>query len=158
MTTEIFSAEQFEAALPKHRKTNEILWRSLGFKNGEMAYLVTIPGFHANIEIRSSIGTMGYARAAGEDSIRAWLVDSMGNSLGSKTQKYVTRVAGWDRRMLVMLRALAHVGRHVKPCPVCSDLTKVFKVKKEGPNKGRYFVACKDACKQFSWIQPGKGN
>lgn len=152
MATESFTVEQFEKALPRHKVTNAPLWVSLGFKNGEYTYQVILPEMTPRIEVRSSIGINGVARGTGQDSIRAWIVDAEGNPLGSKIQKYVTRVSGWDRRLLSVLRDLAHTMKQIKPCPKCSKLMGVFKVKKEGPNKGRLFSSCSKECNQFTWL------
>lgn len=144
-----FSKSEFEAALPIHNKTGEPLWESLGLKDGEYTYRVNIPGALGCIEVRSSVSMSGLAASSGEDSIRCWLTDHHSNPLGSKVQKYVTRVPGWNTRMTKVLRELAHMAKRVQPCKTCSKPMGIFKVKKDGPNKGRYFTKC---CSNFGWI------
>jgi len=151
MATEVFSINKFENALPRHKVTGETLWVALGMVSGEYTYRVRVSDL-VNIEIRSSVGFNGYARSTGEDSIRAWLVDPKGNPLGSKVQSYVTRVKGWDVRLITMLRELVRRGRQVTPCPVCGKTMGIYKVKKDGPTKGKLFVRCTDDCKQFRWV------
>lgn len=68
-----------------------------------------------------------------------FLVDKSNNFLGSKISKYTTRVKGWEGRMkgiirkLILLRNEAGNDNIGNPVPV-------WKCKKEGPNKGRFFV------------------
>lgn len=137
-----FTKEQFEKALPVHKVTGQPLWESRGLENGEFVYYLPIDPM-AGILVRSSIDGSGYAAATGEDSIRAWLVKPDGSPLGSKVSKWTTRVAGWDERLKIVLRTLW--GWRVKAgnCPKCMQPLPVFKVKKEGPNRGRVFANCK---------------
>src|SRR5262249_31086747 len=38
------------------------------------------------------------------------------------------------------------------PCPECGKARRALRVKKEGPNQGRLFLACSDrACDSFEW-------
>lgn len=151
MTTECFMREHFEMALPNHRDTGERLWTSLGLEEGEYSYLIPITD-DVSIKVRSSVDSTGYAKPAGEDSIRAWLVGIDGKPLGSKIQAYVTRAPGWNTRMLEVLRELARRAKRIDHCPCCGKPMGIFKVKKEGANKGRLFLSCSDACKQFKWV------
>lgn len=148
-----FSKEAFEAALPKSKICGTRLWRPLGIQQGEECYVIFGISMLVNIMVRSSIDASGFAAAAGEDSIRAWLVDPEGMPVGSKIQAYVTRVVGWEDRLLKMLRQLARRAIQIDPCPVCKAPMGIFQVKKPGPNKGKLFIGCKPACKQFKWVK-----
>jgi hypothetical protein len=151
MATELFTKDEFETrALPLHRTTKEKLWKELGIVQGEYAYSIQIDS-KTNIHIRSSIGSSGVCASNGDDSIRAWLTDSEGNPLGSKVSKYTTRISGWDARTKNVLRTLWGWRIKAGDCPMCGKPKKIFKVKKEGPNKGRVFAQC-DEHKGFTWL------
>lgn len=136
-----FTKEQFEAALPKHKETGEALAESAGLVNGEETYRMTVrDGVH--IMIRSSVRPNGIAAETGKDSIRAWLVNDENGPLGSKIQSHVTRVSGWDERLNKILRELWKRGQGIIDCPVCGKPQGVWKVKKDGANKGRLFGKC----------------
>lgn len=136
-----FTREQFEAALPK---TVEVA--HLGLQKGEYSYLLPVTGTPFGIMVRSSVDSTGVTRAVGKDSIRCWIVrvDGVwkGHPWGSKLSQYVTRVAGWQERMLHTLRELWKMCLAIERCPMCGEWMKVFRVKKEGLNKGRTFIKC----------------
>jgi hypothetical protein len=74
--------------------------------------------------------------------------------MGNKVQSYVTRVHGWQDRMTVVLRELWTRALAAGDCPHCEKPLSIFKVKKEGKNKGRLFVKCWD-CRDhetFRWL------
>jgi hypothetical protein len=147
---DVFTRQRFEAALPVHNRTGVALWKGMGLVNGEYCYVVAVqPG--VLIYVRSSVGPSGYAAESGEDSIRCWIAsDETGTPLGSKMSRWVTRVPGWEDRLKELLRALWTIAAQLKPCPVCGETMKAFRVKKEGPNKGRWFTKC---CGGFdSWL------
>jgi hypothetical protein len=151
-----FTIEQFENALPVNKKTGEKMWESLGLMNGEYTFLVPIHEF-ASILIRSSIDRSGVSADSGEDSIRPLLVDPKTyQPVGSKLSVYITRVNGWETRLTDQLRKLFQLGRKVKSCP-CGGTVKILKVKKDGPNKGRFFSSCSADfnCKltPFEWLE-----
>jgi hypothetical protein len=148
-----FSKEQFEAALPKHKETQKPLWRGLGLQGGEYAYSIEVkPG--VEVWVRSSVRANGQAALVAEDSIRAWLASPDGSSLGSKDQRWITRVNGWQTRMTDVLRKLYKRGLELGPCPTCGcKTTLAMKVVKEGPNKGRYFQMCSSKQCPHSWIK-----
>lgn len=158
MATEQFSVSEFESALPSHNKTGAKLWTSLGHVKGEMCYQIDFGKPNVKIFIRSSIDSSGFAASAGQDSIRAWLTDDDGNPLGMKVQAYVTRVKGWQERLLAMLRKLAKIGTHLNPCPVCGEMLRMSLGK--GANKGKVGVSCWKKNSdgtfanhvQFSWV------
>lgn len=150
MAVETFSKADFEAALPVAKKDGSKLWVSTGLLQGEHTYSIPVNDSCA-ITIRSSVKSSGYSAECGKDSIRAWLSDSEGRPVGSKVQSHVTRTSGWDSRMVTMLRKLYSMGQHVNYCSGCKELVKIFKVKKEGANKGRLFTKC-DCPDSFTWI------
>ncbi|HUW11965.1 MAG TPA: UvrD-helicase domain-containing protein, partial [Anaerolineae bacterium] len=110
MSTERFTTEQFEAALPVDSTTGEKLWESLGMVQGERAYAVAVKGTNKRIIIRSSIGVSGVAASSGQDSIRLWAeyyypkADEWFSL--AKLDAWTTRVSGWERRMTEKLREL----------------------------------------------------
>ncbi len=135
--TDVFSKSQFESALPN---TDKFQWKYEGFIQNEHCYSIPAdPNGKSKVFIRSSIGSNGFAALTGEDSIRVFLVDKDGNSLGSKISKWTTRVKGWEDRLkkvikeLILLRSRAGDDSAGNPLPI-------FKCGKEGPNKGRFFV------------------
>ncbi len=151
MATELFTKEEFETrALPVHKQTQERLWKELGLIQGEYAYSIAIDP-HTNIHLRSSIDSSGICATTGENSIRAWLTDSEGNNLGSKVSKWTTRQPGWDVRTKDVLRTLWGWRKKAGDCPMCGNPKKIFKVKKDGPNKGRVFAKC-DEHEGFTWL------
>jgi len=165
MGVEIFSREEFEAALPVHSVTKEPLWVSLGLIEGEYAYLV-VPNSDRpyGVEVRSSVKQHGTSAGTGEDSIRCWPVKWEGigegqlrlHQYGSKATRWITRVPGWQERLTNNLRFLSRVLNSVRPCHKCGVDCVPFKVKKEdSPNKGRHFCTCKNPnCKwpDYYWL------
>lgn len=156
MAVEIFSREQFEQALPCHCKTQEKLWQPCGVNNGEFTYIVRpFPNLPYGIEVRSSVKADGFSADTGEDSIRCWIVTNEGKPFGSKISKYTTRIPGWENRLINILRTLAKMIQQIAPCNTCGQPCPPFKVKRDGPNKGRLFSKCtnKDCAKpKFTWI------
>ena len=159
MAVDIFTKQDFEEALPVHKDTGEPLCTSLGLVQNEYCY--TLHPFKQKdfkIFIRSSIGHSGISAQTGDDSIRCYIVlEHDGNFIpwGNKSQNYVTRVKGWQRRMVDTLRLLAgQIQKIPDACPTCKKTltVKPFIVKKEGPNKGRRFLKCSE-CSYFQWIQ-----
>lgn len=146
-----FTKKEFEAALPRNKETGEPMWDHIGIIQGEHAYQIKIDSDSA-IEIRSSVSGSGVSAASGKDSIRAWLVGSDGLPLGSKVSKYTTRRPGWEARTKEVLRTLWRWRKSAGNCESCGGPKKIFKVKKEGANKGRVFCSC-DVCKLgFRWL------
>lgn len=156
MTTERFATKDFEEALDWIAGQVECKWSSAGMFGGEHHYTIDVKTLRHNagkvvVRINSSIGVSGYADGTGENSIRAWLTDGFGNPLGSKIQKYITRVAGWQDRLLVVIDKLVARGMTIEFCNECASIEKIFQVKKEGKNHGRLFIKCE--CEgSFSWL------
>lgn len=147
-----FTREQFEQALPK---VDGHAVCSLGVMQNEYAYVLPVTDV-LGIHIRSSVGSAGISASTGEDSIRCWIVRlDTGEAWGNKVAKYVTRVPGWQERLLRTLRKLWKMARAVHACPRCDQLMHVF-ICKQGANKGRVFLKCvNDRCprKTFEWVE-----
>jgi len=160
MPVDTFTREQFEAALPRNKQTQAQLWKADGLVDGEYEYTVRISE-HVVIKIRSSVKYNGVSGECGKDSIRLWLADpTTGKPMGNKLNRHTTRVNGWQLRMTEALRELWRMGSKVTVCPTCGKaVVKVFKVKKDGPNKGRTFLKCmvepkvgEQKCDYFEWL------
>lgn len=146
MPVEIFTQAEFESkALPTSKTSGEKLWKYAGLQNGEHTYLVPVSGVeNIAIEVRSSVHSNGVSAETGADSIRCWIVDTLsGKPWGSKVSRWTTRLPGWGERTLNVIRELYRMAQHITNCPKCGKgRLKVFKVKKEGPNKGKVFLSC----------------
>lgn len=172
MPIDRFTQEEFENALPKSKSTSAPLWKYVGSVSGELEYIIPISRKDKDlirIKIRSSINpTTRTAANSGEDSIRMWLeggdsfVTSNGfketyESLGKLKGRWVTRVSGWDVRLIKGLRELYSLGRAINRCDECENWKQLRTVKKDGANKGRVFMLC-PGCeravgnKYFQWI------
>jgi len=150
-----FDRVAFEAALPCIGCIGKVnkLWNYMGIQDGEHVYTVPVrPG--VLIFIRSSIRTDGLAAESAKDSIRCWLAsDGKGTPLGSKDSHWITRVKGWPDRLTNTLRKLWRLGHQLEKCPKCGAQLLALKVKKEGPNKGRWFAACPNCENGFhKWL------
>lgn len=154
MPVEIFSLDDFRNALPCHKTTGAPLWSEVGLLQGEYCFLVKPFASPFAILVRSSVGSSGQSADTGEDSIRAYIVDSATlKNWGGKVSRWTTRLPGWQERMTEkVLRPLAIMLKNIVPCSHCGEMVKPFKVKKEGPNKGRLFVTCKNpVCTSPDW-------
>lgn len=146
MSVDIFSKEQFEAALPTQAR-----WEHVGLMGGEHTYLMTINA-DIFIMIRSSVGHNGWSADTGEDSIRAWLVDKDGKPLGNKVQKYITRVNGWESRLIDNLRTLWGWAEWAGYCPDCKEPMCIFK-STQPRSKGKLFKKCCKCQNHFEWME-----
>jgi hypothetical protein len=124
-----FTREQFEAALPINKHTGKTMWVGNGVQSGEYTYTIPIDG-QVSIFVRSSVRSYGVSALSGEDSIRAWLVTSDGNPLGSKVSRWITRVKGWDKRMADTLRTLWGWRKAAGNCS-CGRPMGIFVTKKK---------------------------
>lgn len=148
MATEKFTKTDFEVCLANVRSLRG--FECLGLKGGEFRYFATVSG-HVHVYVNSSVGADGFAADEGENSIRVWLTDYNGNPLGSKVQRWVTRVSGWQDRLLAVIEKVVAMGKALQLCPRCNTVEKVFIVKKEGKNKGRLFTKC-ECDHSFTWL------
>jgi hypothetical protein len=130
-------------------------------RQGEHAYHITLPKNNVAIEVRSSVRENNQSAATGKDSIRCWLIDSVtGQPMGSKITRWTTRLPGWGDRTKEVIRQLWTMGSKIVPCPTCKcqdanvdSRLRCFKVKKDGPNKGRLFLRCNiEGCRHFEWL------
>ncbi len=146
-----FSKDEFEKALPVAGGLP--LWRPLGLRAGEHCYGVPVkPG--VLIHIRSSVGPDGHAADTAKDSIRCWLsADEGGKPLGSKDSRWIARTNGWQRRLTETLRTLWRMGRQLDACPECGRTMLALKVKRDGPNVGRWFAKCMDCNRDGGWLK-----
>lgn len=148
-----FDKATFEAALPLAEGINQPLWRCLGMNKGEYCYLMQVkPG--VCIYIRSTVQMDGLAADVAKDSIRCWLAkDESGESLGSKEARWIARTKGWDQRLIETLRMLWRIGRKLGKCAKCGAQMLAIKVKKPGPNQGRWFSKCPKCVNGFGdWL------
>ena len=138
MTTENFTKAQFENALPENRHTGELLWDVYGLQEGEFTYGIHLAN-NVVIMIRSSVKADGFAASTGKDSIRLWFTKG-GKPHGSKLGCYITRVKGWQDRLLIQLRLMYKRGMSLNYCEVCGEPKAMFKATKDG----HLFQACPD--------------
>ena len=151
MTIDRFSKETFDAFAEEKGIEHS------GFRHGEHVYMLNLSEW-ARVEIRSSLGMDGYAKADSDDSIRAWLVyykpDWKTGKIGwypalTKDQaktiglaRWVTRKEGWQSRLSAHLEKLKEmtVKRPVEMCPKCGKAPAVYVVKKRNGNFMRPFA------------------
>lgn len=153
MTTDRFTVKEFETALASALKDEGLSFINKGVVAGEYRFKVTVKKLaqaDIDIEIASSITASGVADSAGDNSIRLWL-SSDGLPIGSKIQRWVTRIPGWQQRMKDQIERLVDMGNAVNFCKKCNSMEKIFIVKKDGPNKGRLFIRC-NCVNKFEWL------
>lgn len=155
MPTEIFTIKEFEDALPCHKDTQDPLWlRCSDFS--EYSYILPVKP-EVDILITSSIRRgMQECDGTGENSIRCWLVDSVTRApMGPKTQRWIARTRNWRTNLHDNLHELYRIGLKLGPCKRCKGVgvVKMFKVKKEGPTKGKLFLSCSTKNCVFEWVE-----
>ena len=152
MSVETFNRAQFEAALPKDKATGLPLWRHMGFVKGEHVYALDVaPRIH--ILIRSSIGDTGVSAPSGEDSIRLWLAEiGSERPLMGKITRWVTRVPGWQGRLVEQARTLYKLGRKLKQHP-CGAVPVIRRTKQKRDDGKTYFTKCVECDKFIEWIE-----
>ena len=154
MSIDVFDQERFQTALTDALKGKDLNWQEVGFQGGDLHFVIPLQAFNeidnfVAIEVNSSIQKNGLSAGIGEDSIRAWIADGDGKPLGSKVQRWVTRMPGWETRLADVLDKLIGMGQQINVCPTCGEIEKIFIVKKDGPNKDRTFKKC---CDVFVWL------
>lgn len=113
---ERFTKEEFEEALSRHAGEWECV-----FDRGEYRYSSKF-GDNAVIFVSSSIGSDGHAKPKGEDSIRVYAM-YRGKYL-SKTQRWVTRISGWENRLGKAIRETRNTITdldYAPRCPACGS-------------------------------------
>lgn len=146
MTTEVFTRTYFRSVLPTNTKQY--------FEYGEWVFEIPI-GKDISIKIRSSINEYGYADETGENSIRLILYDPSREACLAKLQFYITRVPGWEERLISKIEKLKKLSKEAGYCPSCHVPKHVFVVKKHGPNYGRIFAKCTKCDAYFVWLEKG---
>jgi len=157
MTTDVFSKAEFEDALPIDKDTNKPLWKELGFNKGEYVYLVTVDNDNNNrtgVLVRSSVKANGFSAAAGEDSIRLYLMNiETKKPLAEKVDAWTQRTKGWEKRMIQKIRKLYKKGLKMLNCPKCNGVM----LERDG-KFGKFFgcsnyPACKHTAKDRAEIE-----
>lgn len=146
-----FSKEEFEQALPK--EGNRQFWEYIGTCGHEYIYAIPVGSKKLRpddlqIRIHSSVNVAtNIADDTGQNSIRCYLYSpKYDRPIGNSECDWVTRVSGWEGRMLKLLRLLYKRALQSKRCPKCSGFMVWFKAKTK-KNKGRIFYKCQNpAC------------
>lgn len=156
MSTERFSLTDFEDALPKHKETREPLWLYAGFVDGEETFTMEVKN-GVLLYIRSSIKDDGYAAPTAKDSIRIStvmadtqepLVDKK-----AKVQRWCARTKRWRENLERVLREEWKMAMRLGPCPCGKGMRRLFRVRKDGPSKGKLFIKCSADCRGgFEWV------
>lgn len=136
MTTIRFSHEEFEEVLAQALDKQGLAFENDGYRGSELRYHILVrKSEHAEItvEIASSIGRDGFADGAGQNSIRLWIMGE-NKPLAEKTQKYVTRVAGWERRLTEVLNETLDIAKAIPLCVKCGA-----PMKKRASAKGEFW-------------------
>lgn len=155
MPVEIFSKQQFEDSLPKLKGTDKPAWKCAGLVHGEWVYLIPLGDKKiAHLLVRSSVDSTGWSRATGEDSLRVYAVDKDLKPLSGKDGRWTTRQPGWQDRLMKVIRFMAEMAVKIGTCPKCNEQNlRLLKVKKDGPNKGRWFLSCPTNNCHFEWLK-----
>ncbi len=114
LMTATFTKDDFEKRMKARINKTSTLFDYYGIIAGEYVFTLKVSEF-AEIMIRSSVRLNGVAASTGKDSIRCWLVNpDTKESVGSKVSKYITRVDGWEDRLVNSLRKLYKMGLILK--------------------------------------------
>lgn len=146
-----FSKKRFEETLSAIAYTNPQFSQWVeGWEYGEYVYSIPIDK-DCKVVIRSSIDRSGYASDTGENSIRLQLQTTEGKMLGKLDGRWVTRVKGWNFRMIKAVLDLAKLREDSGNCLICGLPTGIYKVKKAGPNRGKLFARCLSDQRNHTW-------
>jgi len=143
-----FTKKEFEEALPRRSSAGELLWKQSGTNGNEYCYEIFFDDKDSvRILVRSTINPLtGKADAAGNDSIRCFLVNSSGEILLSKRanlKRWVTRQPGWEKRMYTVFSYLRTLRQKSGNCPVCNRPLHINTVaNKSSTNYGRIYAVC----------------
>jgi hypothetical protein len=108
MPIDQFSKQQFEAALPIDKQSNQPLFKCEGVEKGEYIYAWEIKP-NLKMVIRSSVKQAGVAAECGKDSIRIILASHDGNRwryASSGSTVYTQRTPGWEKRLSEKIKEL----------------------------------------------------
>lgn len=157
MTTELFTEDQFKDALTPFNTYY------LGPVGGELCWLVPVTN-SAGVLVRSSVDPYyKVAKATGDDSIRVYPIacspiDTLTGRVwvyhlqGTSDGRWTTREPGWQKRMQGRIQGMVQMVERAGNCSVCGKPLAIRKVKKEGPNKGRWFASCANEHHNFVWL------
>jgi hypothetical protein len=166
MSIDQFTKEQFEQVLDNIMPLG---WQSLGMELNEYCYIIEVNA-NARIHIRSSIGESGIADKVGKDSIRLNLEVYQPDfrrsdnykwiALPKKaitSQRWVTRVPGWERRLEEKVRLYWNVAKEFRqPIEFCSCGKAPFVgLSKSEKNSNRPYSSCLQkhgGCGLFIWL------
>jgi len=158
MTVDTFTKTQFEDAIETicTHVRYQLRWEEMKTYRVGKEFVYEIPTSHLSIilVIHSSVNTITLeSDGSGENSIRVWVKDPYTNKpLMGKTQKWITRVEGWESRLMQVITDLLSKIMQVDFCDDCRNFEHIYKVRKEGANKGRFFKRCQ--CKNsFEWLK-----
>jgi DNA helicase-2/ATP-dependent DNA helicase PcrA len=144
MTTVRFTRDEFKDVLGDCVET---------FTGGQFRYEIPVTEI-ASVMVYSSIAEDGYARDTGDDSIKFVVTIECDNGdtafLKFQSEKYVTRVPGWERRVNTMVGDLSNIARKFAfPIPThCGSIPLVL-ITQNGKNSGRPYAKCR---KCYKWL------
>jgi len=120
---------------------------------GKVGIVDTLVLGEVYIAIYSSIDPVsGYSRGTGKDSIRVVLMRHDGEPLG-KSGKYVTRVAGWEKRLKNTIRSLWSLALRLPRCRECGKIAGTYTCRR-GNNAGKKFYKCWDHSDRWiGWVK-----
>ena len=163
MPTEIFSREQFEAAL-EHINPNYILQ---GVISGEYQYLLPIDD-EVGITIRSTVLRHGWSADTSKNSIRIWLSERIPDDFAESgyswsplsgrhnaVARWITRESGWPTRLTKLVNTLTEWRVQSGNC---CNVPKLILQAKTTTNQGRVFAKCRVCGKGFSWLTDKKSS
>lgn len=152
MTIETFTQADFVKVF----EDAQLHFDDRGWQYGERVYDITLDT-HSSIRIRSSIRNDGQSAEVGKDSIRCWLVTDTGESIISKSasqklqdEHYITRVPGWQERLIKKIEYLRLLKLNIGNCLNCGHARIVLVASRNAKpqNVGKLFSTCPH-CKKF---------
>jgi ssDNA-binding Zn-finger/Zn-ribbon topoisomerase 1 len=168
MSTVRFSKAEFEKVLDDSILGTDLSWSCAGIVSGEYRYVSQLAD-HVFLQINSSVLSDGFAAGTGDNSIRLWLTDEKLKPVAKKTQRWVTRLPGWERRLDAAINAVVALGKAVHSkqkqkveetaakvsmpsCPKCGGMMAVRTRKSDGKQfyGCRMFPAC-NGTRDIDW-------
>lgn len=140
MTTERFSRDRFEEVLRKIAEPLSVT--HMGMVHGEHRYNVYV-GSDVFIYVNSSVGVDNFADSTGANSIRLWIGNAEGKPLAKKDQDYVTRIAGWERRLAATYKVTLTTASELLSAPRCPRCGSNM-VRRTRRSDGNPFWGCKN--------------
>lgn len=164
MSTEIFTKEEFEAALPPQAVC---YWFDITAEFTEYSYAIPVlpegvdPKQGTEIVICSSIVRgQTHCGGTGENSIRVWIRDQTTmRPCAAKTQRWIARTKNWRANLLRVLRELYKIGLCLGPCPTCKSGRLFVATSGSEANPNRKYIGCSnrpraaaEGCRYFKWL------